>query len=281
MTALHTTALSKSYGTRTAVADCTVDLPEGKVIGLVGANGAGKSTFLALAAGLVAPTSGSVRIFGEEVRGGLHPRASYLPQRRALYPDFTVDEMIRAVGAMNRRWSRERVEEALAAHTALDRGAKVGSLSPGVRTRLALALGLGRMPDLLLLDEPLSDLDPLARDEVLRSIMADVAERGTTVVLSSHLLGELREVCDHVLLLHDGRVHLDGDVDELLADHRDLVGPADGEADIVGTVIHGRGTGRQRRLLVRDSGALPPGWEGRAPELESLVTDYLRAARDG
>ncbi|MEV0049917.1 ATP-binding cassette domain-containing protein [Saccharopolyspora shandongensis] len=120
--------MSKHYGGRRALQDCAVDLPEGKVVGLVGSNGAGKSTFLALAAGLVRPSAGTVRVFGDEVRGRSHPEAAYLPQHRPLYKDFTVGEMIRAAGAMNQRWSRDRVEEALAA-TELDRDARVSSLS--------------------------------------------------------------------------------------------------------------------------------------------------------
>ncbi|RKT86481.1 ABC-2 type transport system ATP-binding protein [Saccharopolyspora antimicrobica] len=281
MSALRTTGLSKSYGRKPALRDCTVDLPEGKVIGLVGSNGGGKSTFLALAAGLIRPTTGQVRVFGDEVRGRLHPDAAYLPQHRPLHEDFTIAEMIRAVGAMNERWSPERVEEALAAHPEVDRGSRVRSLSQGMRTQLALALCLGRLPKLLLLDEPMSDLDPLAREEFLRLLLADVAERGMTVVLSSHSLGELRDVCDHLMLLHVGEVLLNGDVEEILDDHLDVVGPADDGSSVTGTVICTRRTGRQQRSLVRAPGALAAGWEGRRPELEGLVTDYLRARRVG
>lgn len=278
MNALSTTSLSKRYGRHRAIEDCTVDVPAGKVAGLVGSNGSGKSTFLALAAGLLRPSAGAVRVFGDEVRGRVRPDTAYLPQRRPLYPDFTVQEMVRAVGGMNQRWSRSRVEDALAGHADLD--ARVGSLSPGTRTRLALALALGRLPDLLLLDEPLSDLDPLAREELLRLVLTDVAERGMTVVLSSHLLADLREVCDHLLLLHEGRMLLGGDIDELLDEHRDVVGPVEDRSAVPGTVIHARQAGRQQRLLIRDPGELAPGWEARPPDLEGLVTDYLRAGRN-
>ncbi|QIZ35027.1 ATP-binding cassette domain-containing protein [Saccharopolyspora sp. ASAGF58] len=279
MSALSTIGLSKRFGDRRGIEDCTVELPEGKVVALVGANGAGKSTFLALAAGLVEPSSGAVRVFGDRVRGRIHPDAAYLSQRRPLYGNFTVAEMVRAAAKMNRRWSQERVEEAVAAFGGLDVGARVDSLSLGMRSKLALALCLGRLPRLLLLDEPLADLDPLARDETIRLVMGDVADRGMTVVISSHLLGELREVCDHLLLLQGGGVELDGDVDELLEEHRDLVGPADAGPPEAGTVVHARKSGRQQRMLVRDPGVLAPGWESQQLDLESLVTGYLRADR--
>lgn len=279
MSALSTTGLSKSYGRKQALRDCTVELPGGKVIGLVGSNGGGKSTFLGMAAGLLRPSAGQLRVFGDEVRGRLHPNAAYLPQHRPLYKDFTIAEMIRTVGAMNERWSPERVEEALAAHPEMDRSSRIGSLSQGMRTQVALALCLGRLPDLLLLDEPMSDLDPLAREDFLRLLLADVAERGMTVVLSSHSLGELRDVCDHIMLLHVGEVLLHGDVEEILDDHLDVIGPADDGSSITGTVIHTTRTGRQQRSLVRAPGSLAAGWEGQRPELEGLVTDYLRANR--
>ncbi|MEV5537094.1 ABC transporter ATP-binding protein [Saccharopolyspora shandongensis] len=279
MSALSTIGLSKHYGGRRALQDCAVDLPEGKVVGLIGSNGAGKSTFLALAAGLVRPSAGTVRVFGDEVRGRSHPEAAYLPQHRPLYKDFTVGEMIRAAGAMNQRWSRDRVEEALAA-TELDRDARVSSLSQGTRTQLALALSLGRLPKLLLLDEPLADLDVLAREDVLRLVMTDVADRGMTVVLSSHLLADLRDVCDHLLLLHEGRVLLEGDIEEILDEHSDIVGPVDDGTSITGTVIRTSRAGRQQRMLVRAPGSLAPGWEAQPPDLEGLVTNYLRASRE-
>ncbi|WP_456238785.1 ABC transporter ATP-binding protein [Saccharopolyspora kobensis] len=276
---MRTIGLSKSYGRKPALRDCTVELPAGKVVGLVGSNGGGKSTFLGLAAGLIRPSAGEVRVFGDEVRGRLHPDAAILPQHRPLYANFTIAEMIRAVGAVNERWSSERVEEALAAHPEMDPSSRVGSLSQGMRTQLALALCLGRLPKLLLLDEPMSDLDPLAREEFLRLLLADVAERGMTVVLSSHSLGELRDVCDHLVLLHAGEVLLSGDVDELLDDHLDVIGPAGDGSSLPGAVIHASRTGRQQRALVRAPGSLAAGWEGQRPDLERLVIDYLRARR--
>jgi ABC-2 type transport system ATP-binding protein len=162
----------------------------------------------------------------------------------------------------------------------LDARTRVDALSPGQRAQLALVLCLGRLPQLLLLDEPLAGLDPFARDEMLRLVLADVADRGMTVVISSHMVGELRDACDHLVLLQHGRVRLHGDIDELLAAHRDVVGPADTVLPEGVTVVHARTSGRQQRMLVRGSVVLPSGWESREPDLESLVLDYLRDGRD-
>jgi ABC-2 type transport system ATP-binding protein len=280
MTALSAEGLSKSFGRVQALADCSFALPEGRVIALVGPNGAGKSTLLSLAAGLIRPSAGSIAVHGTPVRGRMHPDVAYLAQNRPLYPDFTVREVIRAVAGMNERWSRSRVEEVLDMLAGVDRSAKVRALSAGARTQVAIALALGRLPKVLLLDEPLSDLDPLARDETLRIVMTEVADRGTTVLMSSHLLSDLSEVCDHLLLVVAGQVRLAGDVDDVLADHRVLVGPRDQESAVGSAVISASRTERQATLLVRGPEPTPEGWVAEQPDLESLVVGYLRAARE-
>jgi ABC-2 type transport system ATP-binding protein len=280
MNPLSADAVGKRYRTRWAVRDCGFTVPEGKVVALVGPNGAGKSTLLRMAAGLVRPTTGELRAFGTPVHGRIHPDVAFLAQRRSLYRDLTVRELTRAVGAMNDRWSADRVHEVLGLLAGVDHDAKVGTLSAGARTQVAIAMALGRLPRLLLLDEPLSDLDPLARDETLRIIMTEVADRGTTVVMSSHLLGDLREVCDHILLLDEGRVQLDGDIDEVLAAHRILVGPAAAESTVAGTLVSATRTERQSTLLLREAEPAPAGWAGTEPDLEALVLGYLRASRE-
>ncbi|MFD9737899.1 ATP-binding cassette domain-containing protein [Umezawaea sp. NPDC059074] len=280
MTPLTATALSKRYRNRWAVRDCTFAVPEGKVVALVGPNGAGKSTLLGMAAGLVRPTSGELSAFGTPVRGEIHPDVSFLAQHRSLHAGLTVRELTRVVGAMNDRWSADRVDEVLGLLAGVDRDAKVGTLSAGARTQVAIALALGRLPRLLLLDEPLSDLDPLARDETLRIVMTEVADRGTTVVMSSHLLSDLREVCDHLLLVDEGRVQVDGDIDEVLAGHRILVGPAAEESTVEGSLVSATRTERQSTLLLRGNESTPAGWVGAEPDLESLVMGYLRASRE-
>ncbi|HUQ58566.1 ABC transporter ATP-binding protein [Lentzea sp.] len=280
MTPLTATAVGKRYRSRWAVRDCGFTVPEGKVVALVGPNGAGKSTLLRMAAGLVRPTTGDLSVFGTPVRGRIHPDVSFLAQNRPLYRDLTVRELERVCAAMNDRWSGDRVREVLGLLAGVDTGAKVGTLSAGALTQVAIAMALGRLPRLLLLDEPLSDLDPLARDETLRIIMTEVADRGTTVVMSSHLLTDLREVCDHLLLVDEGRVQVDGDIEEVLAQHRILSGPVADESAVDGTLVSATRTQRQSTLLLRDAGPAPRGWAEAEPDLESLVMGYLRASRE-
>ncbi|HEX6343799.1 ABC transporter ATP-binding protein [Umezawaea sp.] len=279
MNPLTATAVGKRYRSRWAVRDCTFAVPEGKVVALVGPNGAGKSTLLGMAAGLVRPTTGDLSAFDTPVRGRIHPDVSFLGQDRSLYRDLTVRELTRAVGSMNARWSADRVHEVLGLLVGVDHDAKVGTLSGGTQTQVAIAMALGRLPRLLLLDEPLSDLDPLARDETLRIIMTEVADRGTTVVMSSHLLSDLREVCDHILLIDEGRVQVSGGIEEVLAEHRILVGPAAEESAVDGTLISATRTARQSTLLLRGAEPAPAGWASTEPDLESLVMGYLRASR--
>ncbi|WHT20659.1 ABC transporter ATP-binding protein [Crossiella sp. CA-258035] len=275
---VRVTGLAKQFGRTVALSDCSFTLPEGSVTALVGPNGAGKSTLLSLVAGLSRPTGGEVSVYGSPVRGRMHPDISLLTQRRPLYDGFTVREMMRAGAAMNDRWSAERADEVLGLLAGVDRDAKVGELSTGARTQVSIALALGRLPRVLLLDEPLSDLDPLARDETLRIVMTEVADRGTTVLLSSHLLTDLGDVCDHLLLLDEGRVQLAGDIEETLAGHQVLIGPADATPAVTGTVVDSSRTERQTTALVR-GGTAPAGWLARRPDLETLVMGYLRASR--
>ncbi|MET1072559.1 MAG: ABC transporter ATP-binding protein [Umezawaea sp.] len=280
MTPLEATAVGKRYRARWAVRDCTFTVPEGKVVALVGPNGAGKSTLLGMAAGLIRPTTGELSAFDTPVRGRIHPDVSFLPQSRSLYRGFTVRELVRTVGAMNERWSTDRVHEVLGLLAGVDGDARVDTLSAGARTQVSIALALGRLPRLLLLDEPLSDLDPLVRDETLRIVMTEVADRGTTVVMSSHLLTDLRDVCDHILLVDEGRVQVDGDIDEVLSGHRILVGPTADESTVEGALISATRTQRQSTLLLRGAERTPEGWVGTEPDLESLVMGYLRASRE-
>ena len=280
MNALSAEGLAKRFGRTWAVRDCTFALPEGRVIALVGPNGAGKSTLLSLAAGLYAPTEGVISVHGVPVRGRMHPDVAFLAQRRPLYESFTVAELMRAGAAMNDRWDARRVSEVLDLLAGVDREVKVRDLSAGARSQVAIALTLGRLPKVLLLDEPLSDLDPLARDETLRIVMTEVADRGTTVLMSSHLLSDLSEVCDHLLLIDEGRVQLDGGVEDVLAEHRVFVGPAAAADALPGQVVSSSRTGRQATLLVRGGDGPPEGWTADHPDLESLVMGYLRASRE-
>jgi ABC-2 type transport system ATP-binding protein len=273
--------LGKRYRRGWALRGCSFTLPKGRVSALVGPNGAGKSTLMKLATGLLEPTSGTIRVLGVAPgRGGTHPRLALLSQDRPLFRSFTVAEMLRVGRAMNDEWdgayAQRLIDEAGVPHTA-----RISTLSGGQRTRVAIALAMGRRPDLILLDEPLADLDPLARRDIMQTLMAQVAETGMTVLLSSHVLTDLDDVCDHLLLLTDGQTRLAGDIDDLIASHRLLVGPAHQTEHLIpaGVVVEARATARQSTVLVTDAGLAPgPDWVKHPPTLEELVLAYLRTA---
>ncbi|MFG2329776.1 ABC transporter ATP-binding protein [Streptomyces sp. NPDC048604] len=250
-----------------ALKDCGFTLPAGRICALVGPNGAGKSTLLGLAAGLLRPTEGRITAPARE-------RLAYVAQDKPLYGQLTVAETLRLGQELNPGHWDAAAAERITESGPLPADAKVRSLSGGQRTRLALALALGKRPELLLLDEPMADLDPLARRELMGALMADAAERGTTVVMSSHILTELEGACDHLLLVHGGRVRLEGPIDELLAAHTLLTGPV---ADLAPhTVVSSRTTGRQLTALVRHEGPVQGPWETAEPTLEDLLLAHLR-----
>ena len=158
---------------------------------------------------------------------------------------------------------------------------KIGKLSGGQHAQVALAVALARHPDLLVLDEPLARLDPLARHDFMAVLMAAVAEDGISVLLSSHVVSELERVCDYLVVLADGHVQVVGDVEDLLATHRMLVG-ATSELDALPatlSVVATQRAERQSRLLVRATGhaPAPPGWQSEPTNLEELVLSYLRS----
>ncbi|UUU32882.1 ABC transporter ATP-binding protein [Streptomyces sp. CA-210063] len=276
-TAMEAAALGRKFGWRDkgwALRDCTLRLPIGRVCALVGPNGAGKSTLLAHAAGLLAPTEGGISVLGT-TPAAARERIAYVAQDKPLYPQLTVAETLRLGRELNpRRWDAA-VAERVVDEGGLDRDAKIRSLSGGQRTRVALALALGKRPELLLLDEPMADLDPLARHQLMGTLLADSAEHGTTVVMSSHVVAELEGSCDHLFLLGAGRVRLAGPLDEILAAHTLVSGPVGDLAPH--TVVESRTTGRQLTALIRPRGPVGPGWQTAEPTLEELVLAHLRA----
>jgi ABC-2 type transport system ATP-binding protein len=275
-TAFEAAALGKRFGRhgRRALDDCSFRLPAGRVCALVGPNGAGKSTLLALAAGLLAPTDGRLTVLGT-TPAAARERLAYVAQDKPLHPQLTVADTLRLGHELNpRRWDAPTAAR-IVDEGDLDPGAKIRSLSGGQRTRVALALALGKRPELLLLDEPMADLDPLARHQLMGTLMADAAEHGTTVVMSSHVVAELEGSCDHLLLLGGGRVRLAGPLEDVLAAHRLVTGPTGDLAPH--TVVEARTTGRQVTALIRPQGRIADTWDATEPSLEELVLAHLRA----
>ncbi|MER7702856.1 ABC transporter ATP-binding protein [Kitasatospora sp. NPDC097605] len=282
--ALHAEGLGKRFGRTWALQDCSLELPAGRIAALVGPNGAGKSTLLHLAVGLLRPDTGWARVFGRDPRHDRDALADigFVAQDTPLYPDFTATELITMGARLNRRgWDAGIARDRLT-RIGIPLDKPVGRLSGGQRAQVALALALAKRPRLLLLDEPVAALDPLARHEFMQALMGAVGEYGTTVLLSSHLLADLERVCDHLVLLHTSHVRLTGPVDELLAEHVRLIGPRlpDGAAvPGVAEVIRASHTERQSTLLVRTDGPVDESrWTVHDITLEDLVLAHLGAS---
>jgi ABC-2 type transport system ATP-binding protein len=275
--AVETSGLGKRYKRAWALRDCSLRLPAGRIAGLVGPNGAGKTTLLHLAVGLLRPDEGTVRVLGDQPnRPDLLTRVGFVAQGAPLYSGFSADELISMGRHLNPRWDGSLARGRLARlGIPLDR--RVSKLSVGQRAQVALSLALAKRPELLLLDEPVASLDPLARREFLQGLMGAVAEEGTTVLLSSHLLADLERVCDYLIILRGGRVQVLGAVDDLLAEHRVLVGPRHESVRVEGvaSVVSASHTERQSTLLVRMNGGAPDGWAVHDASLEEIVLVYL------
>ena len=276
---IETRALTKQYRQVTALSDCTISVPEGRISALIGPNGAGKTTLLRLLAGLAGPTSGELAVLGGTPRQDPDFLAGigYLAQEIPLYKRLSADDHVKLGARMNRRWDAGYVRGRLRSlNIPLDRAA--GTLSGGQRTQLALALTLAKKPRLLLLDEPVAALDPLARRNFLAVLAEAVAEGGVTVLLSSHLLADMERVADHLILLAASRVQLCGDIDVLLAEHQVLVGPRKPVTAIerTHTIVQALRTERQTSLLVRGNApVIDPAWESAEVGLEEMVLAYM------
>jgi ABC-2 type transport system ATP-binding protein len=277
--ALSAHGLGKNYGRRWALSDCTLDVPAGRVVGLVGPNGAGKTTLLHLAVGLLAPTCGTIEVLGGRPAAGPGQLAKvgFVAQDVPTYAALSVEDHLRLGARLNLRWddslARSRIER-----LGLDPSQRAGRLSGGQRAQLALTLGVAKRPELLLLDEPVASLDPLARREFLQDLMEAVAEHELTVVLSSHLVSDLERVCDHLIVLVASRVQLAGDIDTLLADHHRLTGARRDPASLPADqhVISASHTDRQSTLLVRTEAPIhDPAWTVGQLSLEDLVLAYM------
>ncbi len=282
MNVIETRALGKRYGSTWALRDCTLAIPAGHVAALVGPNGAGKTTLLNLAVGLTASSAGIITVLGGRPPGSSAALdgIAFVAQNTPLYKNLSVAEMLRLTRNLNRRFDRQYAEARLG-ELGIPFKQKAGTMSGGQQAQVALTLALARRPRLLVLDEPMAMLDPLARHDFMATVMTAVADDGVSVVLSSHVLTELERVADYLILMSRGSVQVAGQVEDLLARHRVLTGPA-AEAGRYAEqlcVVQARSGGAQAHLLVRTGDThdpVPPGWEAHPVSLEELTLAYLR-----
>ncbi len=277
---IEASGLGKRYGRSWALHECSLAIPAGHVAALVGPNGAGKTTLLNLAVGLTTPTAGGVTVLGGRPAGS--PAAldgvAFVAQDTPLYKNFSTADMLHVTANLNRRFDQPYAQARLA-ELGIPPKRKAGKLSGGQQAQLALTLALARRPRLLVLDEPMAMLDPVARHDFMATVLTAAADDGVSVVLSSHVLAELERVADYLILLSQGRVQVAGEVDDLLASHRVLTGPA-AAADRYAErpVVHVRRGEAQAHLLVRASAddPVPPGFQAHPVGLEELALAYLR-----
>jgi ABC-2 type transport system ATP-binding protein len=287
--ALRTAGLGKRYGHVWGLRDCTLAVPAGAIVGLVGPNGAGKTTLLEMIIGLLKPTEGQIEVFGHTAQANTAEtlaRVGYVAQNHPMYPDFTVADMFHLGQAMNPAWD---MGMATARMEALDvpLNRKVKALSGGQQAQVALAMALAKRAPLLVLDEPVASLDPIARLEFMREVMAQVADGDLTVIIASHVVSELERFCDFLVVLTHGHVQLAGPVDGLLGEHQMLTVPrATPDADLPGTIIHRDDSDRHSSVLLRTSPATRaiqahPDWRIETVSVEELVMAYLQRPAKG
>jgi ABC-2 type transport system ATP-binding protein len=282
--ALHATDLGKRYGRKWALSNCTLDIPTGHVVGLVGPNGAGKTTLLHLAVGLLTPTSGSIDVLGEVPATSAEQlgHIGFVAQNTPVYENLSIETHLAMGAALNPSWdaqlARRRMND-----LALDPSQHAGDLSGGQRAQLALTLAIAKRPSLLLLDEPVAALDPLARREFLATLMEVVADNDVSVILSSHLVADLERVCDYLVVLAAARVQANGEIEDLLASHHRLVGTRR-DLDTLPTsahVVEVSHTERQTTVVVAsDDPILDPTWSVEPLTLEDLVLAYMSQAEE-
>jgi ABC-2 type transport system ATP-binding protein len=279
--ALETSGLGKRYRRTWGLQDCSFTLPAGRVAALVGPNGAGKSTLLRMAAGITRPSSGLVRVLGhspQEQRVEVLRRVGYLDQERPLYRSFRVEETLRIGREINPEWD-DGLARSYLSHLGIDLSRRIRQLSIGQQAQVALTMCLAKHPELLLLDEPVAALDPLARQELMSVLLEAVVDGGATVLLSSHALADVEAVCDYIIILSASRVLLADDMERVLAGHRLLVGGRRTMFDpppgcVLISTTH---TERQSNWLVRSVDTITdPSWQVIEPTLEEIVLAYLR-----
>jgi ABC-2 type transport system ATP-binding protein len=276
---LQAQGLGKKYGKRWALRECTVDIPAGHVVGLVGPNGAGKTTLLKLAAGQLEPTAGGITVLGGRPAAGPAQlaRVGFVAQDTPVYAGLSIAEHLRLGARLNPRWDEAGARDRIT-RLGLAPAQRAGRLSGGQRAQLALTLGLAKRPDLLILDEPVASLDPLARREFMRHLMEATVEHEFSVVLSSHLVSDLERVCDFLIVLVDSRVQMAGETDRLLATHHRLTGPRRDTDRLPADqhVISASHTDRQSTFVIRTEAPIhDPAWTVTQLSLEDLVLAYM------
>lgn len=281
MNVVESFGLGVSYRGTWALRDCTLAVPEGHIVALVGSNGAGKTTLLHCAVGLVAPTVGEVTVLGNIEAGSSDAleRVAFVAQEAPLYRHLTVRAMLTVAVNLNLHFDRNLAEARLASlDIPLNR--RIGRLSGGQQAQLSLALALARRPNLLVLDEPLARLDPLARHEVMATVTSAVAEEGLSVIFSSHVVSELERVADYLILMSHGRVQMVGMIDDLLSKHVVLSGPTEEAASVAEEliVVQTQRAGRQTQFVARVDASVefPSSWSAESISLDELVLAYLR-----
>ena len=279
---LQANGLTKRYGRRPALSDCTLSIPAGHVVGLVGPNGAGKTTLLQIAVGMLPPTSGTIEVLGGQPASGPTQlaRVGFVAQETPTYAGLSIADHLRFGAHTNPGWDQQLADDRIG-KLGLDPSQKAGKLSGGQRAQLALTLAIAKRPDLLILDEPVSSLDPLARREFLQSLMAFIADHGASVILSSHLVSDLERVCDYLIVLVASRVRIAGEVDDLLATHHRVTGARRDLDNLLPQVetIEESHTDRQSTLIVRSSTPIDdPAWTVEQLTLEDLVLAYMAQA---
>jgi ABC-2 type transport system ATP-binding protein len=281
--AIEASGLGKKYGRRWALSDCTLSIPTGRVVGLVGPNGAGKTTLLNLATGMLAPTAGSIRVLGGAPGSGPDQLAKvgYVAQDAPVYAGLSVADHLRLGAHMNPSWDADLATQRIR-ELGLVPKQKAGTLSGGQRAQLALTIAIAKRPELLILDEPIASLDPLARREFLQVLMETTAEHEVSVIMSSHLVADLERISEYLVVLVDSRVQVAGEIDELLASHQLLTGARCDPATLPANqhVITARHTDRQSTILVRSEvPVVDPSWSVDRIDLEDLVLAYMGQAR--
>lgn len=283
LSVVSSTNLAKSYKGKLALKDCTIDVPVGAVVALVGPNGAGKTTLLDIVAGLLPATFGDVRLFENVIPGSLESlqRVSFVAQNSPLYQNITVIDAVRLTESLNVIFDREYALTRLQKlQISLKR--RIGKLSGGQQAQVALTLAIARHPDLLLLDEPLSSLDSLARQQFLSELMTSVATTSMSVIFSSHSIYELEKVCDYLILVVGGEVQLCDSLDRIVESHR-MIACAPGELDDysdIEIIERKLGTRFSTHLIKVKNLLSRSALESHPTSLENIVLAYLRRAQE-